>query len=816
MFLFPALTIGFLFIAVPPLVHLINMLRHRRRQWAAMDFLLQSYRKQKKWIRIRQLLLLLARLAIAVLLIAMLSGWTGGGRALQILGGTTTHHVVILDDSYSMGDSSPAAGSPIADSQLSPNAYGRSLGALSDLITRLAADDGNHQLTVMRASRAAIANRLGSQSGDAAADLSAQTITADARLAARVMATEVSTIQTDLASALDLASDLVGNTPADSTFVYIASDFRARDWDSPERLVAALRKLPTSVNVRMIDCAASPAANLAITDISPVQDVWVAGVPVVINVTVKNYSQAAATNVTLQSRVVQYGNQIDAVDPTLPVSGTIQPLPTITIESLAPGQQITKTFQVFITQQGTHAIEVNLPEDALSIDNTRCCVLPLSDAEKVLVIDGDLDSQGAYHVASVLDPGSQVRIGAVPEIKTAAYLRSASWESLAQYRAIYLIDLPEIPESAAEALAQYVRRGGGLAWFLGKQVSAKRYNEVLLSRDRRLLPGELRDPLPLPVGDESQADLRLGESAKTLLAPLASVGEAALALVGVSDSWQLKLPDADADAPSSQQENLVNAPEPNSVDETQTGDRRIRRVIDRRDGLPWVLQHNVGQGRVVTVLSGLDGSWTNWPGDPSFVVFMLQSNALLWSGAVPPTGRFVDDDITRRFSQQRFTGDVAYVPASTTPPRVEIAMRATEAEAGQPGTDALSPDASFYRIELDPKEMALEDDGGQQWLRPGVAEWAATVTDGSIEVTPTVGVIRVGEGDLSRADQAGIAQALMPMEVKFVTSGVWSDQNKVAGTSALATFLLVLLAIFLAFEQALAYWASYHSAGAAR
>ena len=808
------------------------MLRHRRRQWAAMDFLLQSYRKQKKWIRIRQLLLLLARVAIAVLLIAMLSGWTGGGKALQILGGTTTHHVVILDDSYSMGDSSPASGSAIvgssADSRSSANAYGRSLGALSDLITRLAADDGNHQLTVMRASRAAMASRLGSQSGDAAADLSAQTITADARLAARVMATEVSTIQTDLSSALDLASDLVGNTPADSTFVYIASDFRARDWDSPERLVAALRKLPTSVNVRMIDCAGSPAANLAITDISPVQDVWVAGVPVVINVTVKNYSQSAATNVTLQSRVVQYGNQINAVDPTIPVSGAIQPLPTITIESLAPGQQITKTFQVFITQQGTHAIEVNLPEDALSIDNARCCVLPLSDAEKVLVIDGDLDSQGAYHVASVLDPGSQVRIGAVPEIKTPAYLRSASWESLAQYRAVYLIDLPEIPESAADALTQYVRRGGGLAWFLGKQVSEKRYNEVLLARDRRLLPGELRDPLPLPVGDENQADLRLGESAETLLAPLASIGEAALALVGVSDSWQMQLLDSKSNPPDGPPEkppvgppekpleNRADAPEEPAGGEASTGDRRIRRVIDRRDGLPWVLQHNVGQGRVVTVLSGLDGTWTNWPGDPSFVVFMLQSNALLWSGAVPPTGRFVDESITRRFSQQQFTGDVAYVPASTTPPRLEIAMRASEADSGQQIASSLSPNASFYQVELDPKELALEDNGGQQWLRPGVAEWAATKIDGSIEVTPTVGVIRIGEGDLSRAEQAGITQALMPMEVKFVTSGVWSDQNKVAGTSALATFLLVLLAVFLAAEQALAYWASYHSAGAAR
>ena len=102
MFLYPALTLGFLFVAVPLLVHLTNKLRHRRQPWAAMDFLLASYRKQKKWIRLRQLLLLLSRLAVAAILISLLCGWTGGGQMLGVLGGRTTHHVVILDDSYSM------------------------------------------------------------------------------------------------------------------------------------------------------------------------------------------------------------------------------------------------------------------------------------------------------------------------------------------------------------------------------------------------------------------------------------------------------------------------------------------------------------------------------------------------------------------------------------------------------------------------------------------------------------------------------------------------------------------------------------------
>ena len=89
---------------------------------------------------------------------------------------------------------------------------------------------------------------------------------------------------------------------------------------------------------------------------------------------------------------------------------------------------MTKSFQVFVTEQGTHAIEVSLPEDALTIDNVRSARLPLSEVEKVLIIDSDPDQRGPYHVASVLNPGSQVRIGAVPDVQPPSFLRSARWK----------------------------------------------------------------------------------------------------------------------------------------------------------------------------------------------------------------------------------------------------------------------------------------------------------------------------------------------------------------------------------------------------
>ena len=67
-FLFPTLlTFGSLLIAAPLVIHLINLRRHRRVEWAAMEFLLQSQKRNKKWIVLKQLLLLLMRTAAIAL-----------------------------------------------------------------------------------------------------------------------------------------------------------------------------------------------------------------------------------------------------------------------------------------------------------------------------------------------------------------------------------------------------------------------------------------------------------------------------------------------------------------------------------------------------------------------------------------------------------------------------------------------------------------------------------------------------------------------------------------------------------------------------
>ena len=68
--------------AGPVIIHLLNRQRYRVVEWAAMDFLLESQKRNKKWIVLKQLLLLLLRtlaIAAAVLMLAGIGVQTAKG-----------------------------------------------------------------------------------------------------------------------------------------------------------------------------------------------------------------------------------------------------------------------------------------------------------------------------------------------------------------------------------------------------------------------------------------------------------------------------------------------------------------------------------------------------------------------------------------------------------------------------------------------------------------------------------------------------------------------------------------------------------------
>src|SRR6516164_7177043 len=105
-------------------------MRFKRLRWAAMEFLLKSQKRNRRRLIIEQLILLLLRIML-VLLIGLLLGrflWD----ALAFSRPQNTVHVVILDDTPSMGDTWRADG-------IAKNTFDVAKGAIVDEIAHGAA-----------------------------------------------------------------------------------------------------------------------------------------------------------------------------------------------------------------------------------------------------------------------------------------------------------------------------------------------------------------------------------------------------------------------------------------------------------------------------------------------------------------------------------------------------------------------------------------------------------------------------------------------------------------------------------------------------
>ena len=97
--------------------------------------------------------------------------------------------------------------------------------------------------------------------------------------------------------------------------------------------------------------------------------------------------------------------------------------------------------------------------------------------------------------------------GFSPRIESPDFLTR---ESLDAFRCIYLLNIPQLRADAVERLSEYVKKGGGIAWFLDGAVNTGFYNDELYTKAGGLFPVPLaRTPKAMtrPEGDSLAPDL---------------------------------------------------------------------------------------------------------------------------------------------------------------------------------------------------------------------------------------------------------------------------------------------------------------------
>ena len=652
-FINPSLALwGSLLVAVPVLIHLINLLRHRRVPWAAMEFLLESQRRNSTWIKLKQLLLLLLRMAAVAGVVLLVAQPLGCNELGRLLGGQKSQHIVLLDDSFSM-----------SDRWSNTSAFDEAKAVVARIGEELSRQPLGRSFTLLRFSRA---GRTGDTSP---ADFLQEKVTTDfgQRLkdALRPMRPSQQAMGPDAAlRAVEAWSEKHAD---EERVVYLVSDFRANDWSEPDQLAKTLGRLDRSAaQLRLINCVDAARGNLGIAALEPLRGTRAAGVPFYMAVTVANYGSDPAEGVTV----------------LLQEDGKARP--ALTIDRIAPGERETRRFSVFFPTAGEHAIAASLASDPVVADNLRFAVVELPPSVPVLLVDGSPDMSGARYLAAALAPGGAVKTGIDPQIDPPSYFNR---KPLDKFQAVYLLDVGHLDASAVDALETYVRQGGGLGVFVGDACRAGFYNEALYRE------GEGAFPMPLGAKTQLLVDrLEKGADFEITDHPIFRVfaGERNSYLTAVMIDWYMAVP------------KTWSPPADSST-----------RVLARlRNGAPLAVERKFGEGRVVAFTTTAAPAWNNWSRNPSFVVAMLEMQSYLASPIATDVHRLVGTPIELELDPGRYQSEVRLLAPTDNMEKATggtaagdgglVVTSAAQAENGDSlrASFAETPSSGVYQLEL--------------------------------------------------------------------------------------------------------------------
>ena len=345
-------------VGIPVLIHLINMFRHQPVQWAAMEFLLASQKKYRTWVILKQLLLLLLRMAAIALVVLALAQPLLPERLGGFLGGRPTHHIVLLDDSYSMSDRRGES-----------SAFEQAKDAILRLGQSMLRPREPQSCTLLRLSRS------GNYGGGLRPDFQKERVDSGfaERLGAELKSFDVSQTAAEPRPVFEpeIIQQLLGPDTGERRVIYLFSDFRTRQWDKPDDLKKRLVQLDAnSTEIRLVDCVEdSGHPNLAITALEPEEGIRAVGLRWRMKLTVQNYGPATVRKV-----------------PFVWTAGG-KPSQEI-IDEIPPGGSANKLFYVSFDTAGPQKIAVHLEADAVAADNSRFAVVDVPIEMPVLLVDG--------------------------------------------------------------------------------------------------------------------------------------------------------------------------------------------------------------------------------------------------------------------------------------------------------------------------------------------------------------------------------------------------------------------------------------------
>lgn len=749
-------------VSLPVIIHLLNRRRFRTVEWAAMDFLLEADKKNRKRVQLENLILLLLR-CLAVLLLGLLLSrpFLPGMLASLLNQKQKIERVVLLDDSLSqLAPRGEVSGFVAARESL--------LQWLNDAATSTESD---HWLTLY----------LTSQPDQPLLSWEPVTVATLPALGEQIRGLECTRQRADYAASLtEISRYLAGQREGTGRAVCLLTDLRQQDWLAADAesgapaLPGLLEQIARLSNRRLvIDCGSDRTGNLAIVDVRS-EDLLVANRSLRIDVSVANFGPEAIEDVPV----------LLSIDGGAPLRDSL--------DSIGPGQTRTLTFQhLFLPDPRSpaslaldpaarsligpsgvrnHRLEASIDRSSLSAadlerdqlpdDSARPMAVRLLDGIPVLLVDGDPSPLPERSETHYLRSLNVFGTGMLTSVVTPTDLESIS---LGDYRVIFLCNVDEISQDRVKLLEQWVREGGAVVLMPGNQVRAAVFNETFYREGAGLSPVALEridgDP-SLATWVNFEPDAAVHPALRTVLTSDAT----GLTRVDVFSWWKTQ-PIA---------ESLVS--------QTATAMR-----LSDASNSPAMLDRSLGKGRVIFFNIPADGDWTLWPAvTGSWVPVMLDLVDYLAGSIAASSELRIGDSVRWPIDLSAYQSRV--VLRDPGQEKTETVARLPESESGS------GPETRLAVAEFPPIRTA------------GFHELGLQRIDGQTEtVLFTAGLPRE-ESRLQRLDPERARSELFGEDWEFGQPETRFDQQVRGASAEIWPYVVGFLLAVLGLEQFLAWW----------
>ncbi|MGC8668682.1 MAG: BatA domain-containing protein [Chthonomonadales bacterium] len=419
--------------SIPILIHLIRRRRVRIIPWAAWEFLNRSHRVHRKRFRIEQILLLLLRILIILLVVLAFCR-----PVLRVRGAAATapdariHALIVLDNSYSMGY---RVGNGTA--------FDQAKRAAQSLFHGILKEGDTVQVLLASAHPEALIREPTYNLQQAASAINAAPLGDQA---------------TDYGTAAAFCLRMLQQVRNPVREVYWFTDSQRSGFETRRRGDASVWAALTRVaRVTWVDMGGPLRTNRSVSAPTFSRELILRSVPVRISAAIHNYSFSAQTGTLVHLEVD--GRRVASSRVDLPAHGA------------APVQ-----FVYLFDAPGMHVGSIRLDQpDALPRDDVAWFAVRVRPRISVLVVDGypsqDPARDEAFYITTALTPAGPsmgASAGIVATVRPVQGLRSVN---LSNFDVVVVAGLEAINASDVPLLTQFVRRGGGLLLFPGRNGS---------------------------------------------------------------------------------------------------------------------------------------------------------------------------------------------------------------------------------------------------------------------------------------------------------------------------------------------------------